>query len=72
VLLLLVGCVAAAAAGAGLAGGLPHDDCVERFAGCSVLAEAVLQLLAAAVNLALRLVGKRVHIKGSQGQKVTM
>jgi hypothetical protein len=53
--LLLVRCVAAAAAGAGVAGGLPHYDCVEGFAGCSVFAEAVLQLLAAAVDLPLSL-----------------
>jgi hypothetical protein len=52
---LLVVCRVAAAAGAGVAGGLPDYNCVEGFAGCSVFAEAVLQLLAAAFDLPLSL-----------------
>jgi hypothetical protein len=58
VLLLVRRVAAAAAAGARVAGGLPHYDCVEGCAGCSVFAEAMLQLLAAAVNLALSLAVK--------------
>jgi hypothetical protein len=50
--LLLVQSVAAAAV---VAGGLPDDYCVKCFAGGSMFAQAVLQLLATAVYLALRL-----------------